>query len=60
MPTKDIAMPWGKHKGRLLCDIPSDYLHWLFDKSEADDELKEAAEAEYEFRARWNQHFWDH
>jgi len=23
-------MPWGKHKGKLLRDIPTDYLCWLW------------------------------
>jgi uncharacterized protein (DUF3820 family) len=26
------TMPFGKYKGRLLCDIPEDYLVWLHKK----------------------------
>lgn len=24
-----MAMPFGKHKGTLLADLPSNYLHWF-------------------------------
>ena len=24
-----IVMPYGKYKGRLLADLPSNYLHWF-------------------------------
>lgn len=24
-----MKMPFGKHKGKLLCDIPEDYLIWF-------------------------------
>lgn len=24
----DVRMTFGKHKGRLLCDVPTDYLVW--------------------------------
>ena len=28
-------MPFGKHKGRALSDIPTDYLIWLLDNATA-------------------------
>jgi uncharacterized protein (DUF3820 family) len=28
--TDDSPMPFGKHKGELLVDIPADYFHWLW------------------------------
>lgn len=24
------SMPWGKHKGKPMMDIPVDYFHWLW------------------------------
>ena len=27
-----ISMPFGKYKGRLLCDLPEPYLVWLHQK----------------------------
>lgn len=24
-----VRMPFGKHKGKLLCDIPIEYLEWF-------------------------------
>lgn len=28
--TDDSPMPFGKHKGRPMKDVPADYLHWLY------------------------------
>jgi Putative quorum-sensing-regulated virulence factor len=30
-----VCMPFGKHKGRALSDIPTDYLIWLLDNATA-------------------------
>jgi len=27
-----IKMPFGKYKGRLLCDLPAPYLNWFANK----------------------------
>jgi hypothetical protein len=27
----DVVMPFGKYKGRLISDIPQDYLEWFAD-----------------------------
>jgi len=29
---KDITMPFGKHKGELLCDLPDNYISWLLEQ----------------------------
>jgi hypothetical protein len=34
-PVSDIRLPWGKHRGALLSEIPLGYLAWL--ASECDD-----------------------
>ena len=30
--TDNSIMPWGKHKGKKLANIPNDYLLWLRDE----------------------------
>jgi len=37
-----IVMPFGKYKGRLICDIPEDYLEWFADNVKAKPLLAEA------------------
>jgi putative quorum-sensing-regulated virulence factor len=37
-----IAMPFGKYKGRLIRDIPEDYLEWFADNVKAKPFLTEA------------------
>lgn len=51
-----MIMPWGKHKGRAIEELPSGYLKWLADNCE-DDEICEAAQTEYDFRSTWRTHF---
>lgn len=29
--TDNTPMPWGKHKGKKLANVPADYLLWLYD-----------------------------
>lgn len=31
----DTPMPWGKHKGTPLANVPADYLIWLYENSKA-------------------------
>lgn len=33
----DTPMPFGKHKGELLQDIPASYLHWLWTQKPLND-----------------------
>ncbi len=39
------TMPFGKHKGVLLADIPSDYKQWLLGQGDIDPYLRKALEA---------------
>ena len=32
-------MPFGKHKGQLMQDVPASYLHWLWSNGKKDDKL---------------------
>ena len=27
--TMNSVMPFGKHRGQVLCDLPTDYIQWL-------------------------------
>ena len=60
---EDFIMPWGKFRGELISAIPSNYLSWLKEGGSKDmpvsDEIAEAAEEEYQFRTKWNSHFWE-
>lgn len=29
---KDMAIPFGKHRGELIADVPTSYLNWLMDQ----------------------------
>lgn len=43
----DFRLPFGKHKGTKLKDVPRSYVHWMLHKSEMelDPELRQALEA---------------
>lgn len=48
-------MPYGKHKGTRICDLPTSYVKWLAetiseDKSERDRNICLAADKEYQQR----------
>ena len=45
-----MKMPFGKHKGRALADVPTDYLHWVRPKLQRPG-LRAAVEAELARRA---------
>jgi exodeoxyribonuclease X len=38
------VMPFGKHKGQLLKDVPSDYRDWLLNQTDIDPYLRKALE----------------
>ena len=57
-----IVMPFGKHKGKQIDELPSSYLLWMcenFDESKSDFTRILIAEAneEYDHRERYNCHF---
>lgn len=39
-PDSAVRMPFGKHKGAMLRDIPTDYLEWLFNSAKLRPYLK--------------------
>jgi exodeoxyribonuclease X len=39
-PLQIEKMPFGKHKGMPLCDLPTSYRNWLLDKAEIDNDLR--------------------
>ena len=45
------AMPFGKHKGRALSELPDGYLAWLLGLSDLRPFLRDALEAERDRRA---------
>ena len=55
MKATSICMPYGKHRGTRICDLPSNYLKWLAetiseDKGERDKNICLAADKEYQPR----------
>jgi exodeoxyribonuclease X len=56
-------MPFGKHKGKPLSDIPADYIDWLLDR-DIDDDLRSALNAarsgtlKTTIRAAKRRHWW--
>lgn len=47
-------MPFGKHKGELLSDCPTEYLDWLIGNDWVKDYLRAAVEAELNKRPDWH------
>jgi hypothetical protein len=41
-----MRMPWGKHKGKPVAEVPSGYLLFVLEESNAHSELKEACKRE--------------
>jgi len=44
------TMPFGKYKGRLLCDLPEPYLVWYHDKGFPQGKLGEQLAVMYEIK----------
>lgn len=49
-------IPFGKHKGKLIVDIPSDYLLWAAENIDQED-ICEACDEEWSFREKFECHF---
>ena len=46
-----IELTFGKHQGKPLADVPSDYLEWLRGQGIRNPDLKRAVEAELQHRS---------
>ena len=44
------TMPWGKHHGKPLAEVPAGYLAWVSEESGATESLKDAAREELSIR----------
>ncbi len=40
----DSPMPWGKHKGTKMENVPDNYLKWLYDNEKVDSPVKDYIE----------------
>ena len=43
-------VPFGKYRGRLLSELPNDYLEWLYSRQNIREPLRSQVDAEYERR----------
>jgi exodeoxyribonuclease X len=39
-------MPWGKHRGLMVKDVPTDYVRWLKSQPDTDPYILKAFESE--------------
>ena len=62
MTIKDVEMPFGKHKGQSIHDIPSPYFRWLLDQDWFEQQYPEImteVEGLLEWRDKYKQHIYD-
>lgn len=38
--TDESPMPWGKHKGKQMADVPASYLMWLWNINNQDPQIR--------------------
>ncbi|MGY3054517.1 uncharacterized protein (DUF3820 family) [Pedobacter sp. UYEF25] len=46
----EMEMPFGKHKGKLICNLPEDYLLWFREKGFPKGKLGDLMATMYEIR----------
>lgn len=58
-PYKDMKIPFGKHVGKLIADIPNGYLEWLLNQEFFETKFREYWEMtkkEIEYREKFDIH----
>ena len=50
-----MIMPFGKHKGKTIEELPSSYLSWMVENFD-EEHLLDAADAELRFRDKHDTH----
>lgn len=58
MGIETVIMPWGKFRGELIEDLPSDYLWWLAENC-ADEHICNTASDLYGWRSDNNEHWYE-
>lgn len=53
-----MIMPFGKHRGKDMEDIPSSYLKWVAENIDKED-VAMAADEEWQWREENNQHIYE-
>lgn len=53
-----MKIPFGKHKGEYIIDLPSDYLKWVAGNVD-DESVCCAADEEYRWRTDNNEHWYE-
>lgn len=54
---RDMKIPFGKHRGELLADIPNSYLEWLLEQDFFEEKFREhwlMSKKEVEYRRKFN------
>ena len=52
----NVIMTYGAYAHKSMEEIPSNYLKWVSENWD-DEDIRDAAEKEYEFRSLWKTHF---
>ena len=61
-PFHAMLMSFGKHRGKSIEDIPSDYLEWLMEQDwfiEKYEPIAQMVERELAYRSTWECHFYE-